>query len=92
MRDRYPKKHLVGFALETEGGLSRGREKLKKKGLDLIAVNNPLKRGSEFGSDRNDVTLIAAGGATTRLGLRPKREVAREILNRVAKALGRTRK
>ncbi|HEU4333857.1 MAG TPA: bifunctional phosphopantothenoylcysteine decarboxylase/phosphopantothenate--cysteine ligase CoaBC [Candidatus Eisenbacteria bacterium] len=91
VRERYPKKHLVGFALETEGGLARGREKLKKKGLDLIAVNNPLKRGSEFGSDQNDVTLIAAGGATTRLGLRPKREVAREILNRVAKALGRTR-
>lgn len=92
VRERYPRKHLVGFALETEGGLARGREKLKKKGLDLIAVNNPLKRGSEFGSDRNDVTLIAAGGATTRLGLRPKREVAREILNRVAKSLGRTRK
>ena len=87
VRERYPRKHLVGFALETKGGLARGREKLKRKGLDLIAVNNPLQPGSEFGSDQNDVTLLAPDGSETPLGLRPKREVAHEILLRVAKAL-----
>ena len=90
VRKKYPKKLLVGFALETEdaaGSLARGREKLKRKGLDLIAVNNPLRRGSEFGSDRNDVTLLAKEGADAPLGLRPKREIAREILLRVAAAL-----
>ena len=89
-RSKYPKKLLVGFALETSDAaksLERGREKLKKKGLDLIAVNNPLTPGSEFGSDRNDVTLVGADGKETPLGLRPKREIAREILIRVAKAL-----
>jgi phosphopantothenoylcysteine decarboxylase/phosphopantothenate--cysteine ligase len=90
VRKRFPRKHLVGFALETgdsAGALKHGREKLKRKGLDLIAVNNPLRPGSEFGSDRNDVTLLAAGGAKASLGLRPKREIAHEILMRVAKAL-----
>jgi len=87
VRAKFPRKHLVGFALETDDGIARGREKLKRKGLDLIAVNNPLRPGSEFGSDRNDVTLLAPDGAETPLGLRPKREIAREILLRVAQAL-----
>ena len=90
VRKKFPKKLLVGFALETEDateGVARGREKLKRKGLDLIAVNNPLRKGSEFGSDQNDVTLLAKDGADVPLGLRPKREIAREILLRVAAAL-----
>jgi len=87
VRERYPKKHLVGFALETEDELRRGKEKRKRKGLDLIAVNNPLKPGSAFGSDQNDVTLVDATGRVESLGLRPKREIARAILLRVAKAL-----
>src|SRR5436190_5012006 len=87
VRARYPKKHLMGFALETEDELRHGKEKRKKKGLDLIAVNNPLKPGSAFGSDQNDVTLVDAAGRVEALGLRPKTEIARAILLRVAKAL-----
>ncbi len=87
VRERYPKKHLVGFALETEDELRRGKEKRQKKGLDLIAVNNPLKPGSAFGSDQNDVTLVDSAGRVEALGLRPKSEIARAILFRVAKAL-----
>ena len=89
VRKRYPKKLLVGFALETEDELRRGREKRKRKGLDLIAVNNPLRPGSEFGSDRNEVTLVDAKGKVEALGLRPKREVARAILTRMASSLNR---
>jgi len=88
VRKRFPKKHLVGFALETRDETMRGREKMKRKGLDLVAVNNPLRPGSAFGSDQNDVTLIGPDGAPEALGLRPKREVARAILARVAAALG----
>jgi phosphopantothenoylcysteine decarboxylase/phosphopantothenate--cysteine ligase len=87
VRKRYPTKYLVGFALETSGGVARGREKMKRKGLDMIAVNNPLRQGSEFGSDRNAVTLLTPRGAATTLDLRPKREIAREMLLRIAKAL-----
>ncbi len=87
VRAAYPRKHLVGFALETEDEVARGRGKMQKKGLDLIAINNPQKPGSSFGSDTNDVTLVDAGGNVEPLGLRPKREVARAILLRVAQAL-----
>lgn len=87
VRETYPKKHLVGFALETEDEVRRGSAKMKKKGLDLVAVNNPLKPGSAFGSDQNDVTLVDSDGHVEALGLRPKSEVARAILLRVAQAL-----
>jgi phosphopantothenoylcysteine decarboxylase/phosphopantothenate--cysteine ligase len=89
VRERYPKKHLVGFALETGDEMARGKEKMKRKGLDLVAINNPLAPGSAFGSDQNDVTLIGLDGQPEALGLRPKREVARAILARVAAALKR---
>jgi len=87
VREAYPKKHLVGFALETEDEVTRGSAKMKRKGLDLVAVNNPLKPGSAFGSDQNDVTLVDSDGHVEPLGLRPKSEVARAILLKVAQAL-----
>jgi phosphopantothenoylcysteine decarboxylase/phosphopantothenate--cysteine ligase len=90
VRERFPKKHLVGFALETEDEVRRGSEKRKKKGLDLIAVNNPLQPGAGFGSDQNNVTLVDSKGHVETLGLRPKSEIARAILMRVAKALNKT--
>ena len=90
VRDRFPKKHLVGFALETEDEIRRGTEKRKTKGLDLIAVNNPLKPGSGFGSDQNNVTLVDSKGKVEPLGLRPKSEIAHAILLRVAKALDKS--
>ncbi len=87
IRKEFPKKFVAGFALETEEEERGGWEKLKRKDLDLIAVNNPLKAGSAFGSDQNEVTLLDRSGDVERLGLLPKRDVARVILLRVARAL-----
>ena len=87
VRQAHPGKLLVGFAIETENLARRGMEKLRRKGLDLIAVNNPLRAGATFGSDENEVTLLDRSGAVERIPLRPKREVARAILLRVAEAL-----
>jgi phosphopantothenoylcysteine decarboxylase/phosphopantothenate--cysteine ligase len=90
VRKEFPKKLLVGFAVETEDEERGGMEKLKKKGLDLIAINNPLKAGSAFGSDQNEVILLDSQGEIERIGLRPKRDVARAILLRMARALEAT--
>ncbi len=88
VRRAYPKKRLVGFAIETRDLERGGLTKLRRKGLDLIAVNNPLAPGAAFGSDYNAVTLIDRGGVVDRLSLRPKPEVARAILMRLASLLG----
>src|SRR5262245_5399946 len=56
---RRPGQVLVGFALETNDGLKNARLKLKKKGIDLVALNSPE---SGIGGDTNQVTLVSAKG------------------------------
>ena len=52
---------IVGFAAETAGSpeelLRLGREKLARKGCDLLVCND-VTGGAVFGGDRNDVVLI----------------------------------
>ncbi len=72
---------LVGFALETEDAEEAGRKKLKRKGVDLLVVNNPGEPGAAIGGDTNVVTLLEAGKPGRRLPVLPKREVAQRILD-----------
>ncbi len=72
---------LVGFALETENPQERGREKLEKKNVDLIVVNNPNIPGAAIGGDTNVVWLLERGKTGRRLPVLPKREVAQRILD-----------
>ena len=52
---------IVGFAAETAGSpeelLRLGREKLARKGCDLLVCND-VTGGAVFGGDRNDVVII----------------------------------
>ena len=77
---------LVGFAAET-GSLDRAPEKLRRKGVDFLVANDVAEPGSGFGTDTNRVTILAADGSRTDLPLLSKRDVADEILDRVAAAL-----
>jgi phosphopantothenoylcysteine decarboxylase / phosphopantothenate---cysteine ligase len=81
-----PRPYLVGFAAET-GSLDRAAAKLRRKGLDLLVANDVSEPGSGFGTDTNRVTILAADGDDVELPLMPKRAVADEILDRVARAL-----
>jgi phosphopantothenoylcysteine decarboxylase/phosphopantothenate--cysteine ligase len=81
-----PRPYLVGFAAET-GSLERAADKLRRKGLDLLVANDVAKPGSGFGTDTNRVTILDADGGRSDLPLMPKRGVADEILDRVARAL-----
>jgi phosphopantothenoylcysteine decarboxylase/phosphopantothenate--cysteine ligase len=79
---RKGKKLLVGFAVETEDEVRRAKEKLRKKNLDLIVVNNPLVPGAGFEVDTNVVTMIDSRGKIERLPLMSKRDAAGEILKK----------
>jgi phosphopantothenoylcysteine decarboxylase/phosphopantothenate--cysteine ligase len=50
---------LVGFAAETEEVIARAREKLKRKGCDLVVANKVGGPGAGFGSDSNRVALVS---------------------------------
>jgi phosphopantothenoylcysteine decarboxylase/phosphopantothenate--cysteine ligase len=78
------KKLLVGFAVEVEEEVARAKNKLKKKNLDLVVVNNPLVEGAGFEQDTNVVSIIDRKGRVAKLPLMSKYEVAREVLERVA--------
>lgn len=81
----------VGFAAETEDVIDRATQKLERKGLDLIAVNDITAEGSGFGADTNRVTLIDRDGKVLELPLMSKHDVAHKILDRVVALLGQSR-
>lgn len=73
---------LVGFALETDNELKNAREKLQKKNLDFIVLNNPNEKGAGFGYDTNKVKLIDKKSVTD-IPLSSKYEVANKILDKL---------
>ena len=73
---------LVGFAMETDGGVARARDKMDEKNCDLMILNNLLEEGAGFEVDTNIVTIIDAEGETYSLPKLSKLEVANKILDR----------
>ena len=80
------RQRLVGFALETDGGMESAKGKLAKKNLDFIVLNSLQDEGAGFGTDTNKVTLIDAAGAKT-LPLKSKRAVAEDIIDELCARL-----
>jgi len=80
---------IVGFAAETEELESRARKKLSEKNLDLVVANDVTRNGAGFGTDTNEVILLAKNGTSEALPLLSKREVAEKILDRIEAIRGR---
>ena len=78
---------LVGFAAETNNVEENAREKLVKKNLDLIVVNDVTQEGAGFGVDTNIVTIFRKDGTKRALPKMTKTRVAREILQEIASYL-----
>ena len=79
---------IVGFAAETGDLEDKARAKLAKKGCDLLVANDVAEAGSTFGSDTNQVLLLAPDQPTESLPLLTKDELADRILDRVKSLLG----
>ena len=77
----------VGFAAESRDLIENATEKLKSKGLDLIAANDISARDSGFTVDTNRVTLLFADGTRENLPLMSKPEVAEKIIDITARLL-----
>ncbi|MBE0647706.1 MAG: bifunctional phosphopantothenoylcysteine decarboxylase/phosphopantothenate--cysteine ligase CoaBC [Bacteroidales bacterium] len=75
--------YLVGFALETDDGLESAKKKLKNKSLDLIVMNSLKDDGAGFGGATNKVIMISSNGNTVTGELKPKREVASDIVDAI---------
>jgi len=74
----------VGFALETEDLLENAREKMERKGFDLVVANPANEPDAGFQSETNRVSILDPEGGSEELPLLDKAEVAEHILDRVA--------
>jgi len=80
---------LVGFAAQTgdaEQVLDAGREKARRKGADLLAVN-AVGEGQGFGDVSNAVHLMDAGGDFVDVISGTKRQLAHALVGHVVRLL-----
>jgi phosphopantothenoylcysteine decarboxylase / phosphopantothenate---cysteine ligase len=78
-------KPTVAFSAEPNGGLEMAREKLVRKGVTAIAVNDISRGDIGFGSDFNEITLLFADGGKAESGRRTKLACAFWLLEQVAR-------
>jgi phosphopantothenoylcysteine decarboxylase / phosphopantothenate---cysteine ligase len=78
---------VVGFAAETEDVLANGREKLARKGVDALVVNDVSGSGLGFDSERNAGSFLTADGVVEFPAM-SKAEMAERILDEVRELRG----
>jgi phosphopantothenoylcysteine decarboxylase / phosphopantothenate---cysteine ligase len=77
---------VVGFAAETDDVLANGRAKLRRKGCDLLVVNEVGERKT-FGSEENEAVVLGADGTETPVSHGPKEHLAETVWDLVAERL-----
>jgi len=81
-----PGQLIVAFGAETGDVLVNGREKLTRKGCDLLVVNQ-VGNGLAFGTADNEVTVLGADGTEVKLPRAGKDEIADQLWDIVAARL-----
>ncbi|MEM2006207.1 MAG: bifunctional phosphopantothenoylcysteine decarboxylase/phosphopantothenate--cysteine ligase CoaBC [Sulfolobales archaeon] len=84
---------VVGFAAEFAGGrfddlVSKAREKLAKRGFNIVVANDISKPDIGFASEYNEVVVLTDKGESVVVSKTRKAEVARVILDQILKYLG----
>ncbi|SOC44286.1 phosphopantothenoylcysteine decarboxylase/phosphopantothenate--cysteine ligase [Rhizobium subbaraonis] len=77
---------VVGFAAETQNLEANARDKLKRKGADLIVANDVSPATGIMGGDRNNVKIVSSDGIDAWPEL-SKQEVAERLANLIATRL-----
>ncbi|WP_414472365.1 bifunctional phosphopantothenoylcysteine decarboxylase/phosphopantothenate--cysteine ligase CoaBC [Microvirga sp. M2] len=78
---------MVGFAAETENVIEHAKQKLARKGCDLILANDVSPAAGVMGGDSNTVHLVTSTGVETWPTL-SKAEVAERLVAHVGAMLG----
>ncbi len=84
---KQPGQLLVGFALETHDELKHAQEKLLRKNLDFIVLNSLNDEGAGFQTDTNKISIITKDNKTLFFELKPKEEVAHDIVDCIIEAM-----
>ncbi|CAM3383899.1 bifunctional phosphopantothenoylcysteine decarboxylase/phosphopantothenate--cysteine ligase CoaBC [Halomonas lysinitropha] len=81
---------VVGFAAETRDLEGYARDKLTRKGLDMIVANDVSRAGLGFGSDDNAALLLwreGDGNSSENLAPQPKSQLALAVMRRALACL-----
>ena len=78
---------LVGFAAETQNILDYARKKLVEKNLDFIVANDVTVDGAGFAVATNIASIIWRGGDVENFDKMSKSDLAKKIVERVARLL-----
>ena len=81
VREHFPEKRLIGFALEMEGAEENAREKLIRKGLDAIVLNTLSRDFHPMGSDENAVIVYTRDGGITTFARESKARIAEQLVD-----------
>lgn len=79
---------VVAFAAESRDLLENARDKLIRKGADMLAANDITEQDAGFDVDTNRVTLLYPNAEPEALPLLSKTAVSEAIISRVAERLG----
>jgi phosphopantothenoylcysteine decarboxylase / phosphopantothenate---cysteine ligase len=88
VRGRYPDLFMVGFAATHGDPVPDAREKLGSKGVDLVVGNDISREDIGFGTDENEVYVVARGGERF-VPRAPKESVARVVLESLLEEMRR---
>lgn len=78
---RQPHQRLIGFAAQTGDIVTPAREKLERKGLDLIVANAVDQGGCGFGAAENAAVVLDRQGRSHSLAKVPKLILAHQIFD-----------
>jgi phosphopantothenoylcysteine decarboxylase/phosphopantothenate--cysteine ligase len=78
---------IVGFAAETTNVAENALAKLRRKGVDLLVVNDVAAPGAGFEHATNEVVLLGRDEVAETVSLRSKADISLVILTRVASLL-----
>jgi len=82
-QNKTKEQYLVGFALETDNEIENAKGKVARKNLDLLILNSLNDKGAGFGHDTNKVTFVKPNNNLTNFELKPKSEMAKDIINQI---------
>lgn len=85
-----PRPVLIGFAAESGDPVARGRDKLRRKNVDLVVANDITRPDSGFDSESNAATLIDHDSDEV-FAHGPKTELASRIVDRAERLLQRSK-